>query len=306
MVDRQRIVWVVGASSGIGAATARLASERGYHVVLSSRDREALADVASTLAGPSDVLPLDVTAPAAVRDALADVLGSHGHLDAVVLTAQTMAYGRIEDVPEEVFSSVVDVATHGTANVARAVLPAFRAAGRGTLVVVNSLVGEVAVPKLGTYACAKWGQLGLARSLQLEVRDERDVHVCIVSPGAIDTPIYQQAADYAGQAGHPPPPVLPAGTMAEAVLRCLRHPRRHVEVGPANVLTVLGFRLMPWLYDRIVGRLVELVIFRGAPTPDTSGNVLTPAPSLEAESGGWTTFARRRRPLAAHATKARS
>lgn len=298
-----RVVWIIGAGSGIGATTARRASELGDHVVLSSRDSERLSALAATLAGGSDVLPLDVTDRAALDNAAAVIVERHGRLDAVVLTAQTMAYGRVEDVPAEVFESVVDIATHGTANVARTVLPLFRRAGHGTFVIVNSLVGEVAVPMLSTYACAKWGQLGLARSLQLEVRDERDVHVCIVSPGAIDTPIYQQAADYAGKAGHPPPPVLPADTMASAILGCLRRPRRHVEVGPVNVLTVLGFRLMPWLYDRIVGRLVDLVIFRGRPTADTSGNVLAPQNALEDESGGWTTFARRRRPLVANATE---
>lgn len=292
-----RVVWIIGAGSGIGAATARRAAALGDHVVLSSRDRDRLETLAAQLPGgpgASTVLALDVTDLAALEDAAVRIVGQHDRLDAVVLTAQTMAYGRVEDVPAEIFESVVDVATHGTANVARTVLPIFRRAGRGTLVVVNSLVGEVAVPKLSTYACAKWGQLGLARSLQLEVRDAPGVHVCIVSPGAIDTPIYQQAADYAGRPGHPPPPVLPADRMAGAILSCLRHPRRHVEVGPANQLTVLGFRMMPWLYDRIIGRLVELIIFRGQRVADGPGNVLEPMRGLEAESGGWTTWARRR------------
>lgn len=241
------------------------------------------------------MLPFDVREGTSVDAATAELLDAHNRLDAVVLTAQVMAYGRIEDVPPEVFERVVDVATHGTANVARSVLPVFRRQAHGTFVIVNSLVGEIAVPRLSSYACAKWGQLGLARSLQLEVRDAPGVEVCIVSPGAIDTPIYAQAANYAGQGGHPPPPVLPPERMAAAILGCLQRPRRHVEVGPANTITVLGFRLMPWLFDRIVGPLVKLIIFRGPRVTPGTGNVLTADASGEGERGGWTVFGRRKR-----------
>ena len=94
-----------------------------------------------------------------------------GRLDAVVHAAQVMAYGTIEEVPRKVFETVVETAVHGTAVVARAVLPVFRQQGEGQLVVVNSLLGQVATPLLGSYIAAKWGQLGLVRVLQQETRD---------------------------------------------------------------------------------------------------------------------------------------
>ena len=216
-----------------------------------------------------------------------------GGLHAVVHTAQTMAYGRIEDVRAEVFDAVVSTAMSGTANLARAVLPRFRARRRGTFVIVNSLLGEIATPRMGAYDSAKWGQLGLARVLQLETRDCRGIAVCIVSPGAIDTPIYDQAANYTGRRVHAPPPVIAPEHVAVRILEVLDRPRRHTEVGPTNLITRWGFRLLPAVYDSLVGPLVSWAVFRGT-ADDGPGNVLHPRPEHERQRGRWTVFGRRR------------
>jgi NAD(P)-dependent dehydrogenase (short-subunit alcohol dehydrogenase family) len=156
----------------------------------------------------------DVLDRAAVSGLVDEALAEFSRVDVVVQAAAVMAYGRIEDVPAEVFETVVNTAVHGTANVARAVLPAFRRQGHGVLVVVNSLVGEIAAPFMGSYAAGKWAQLALARALQLETRDAPAVHVCVVSPGAVNTPIYDQAANYPGRGTRPPPPVYSSDAVA--------------------------------------------------------------------------------------------
>lgn len=292
-MSERRVVLVTGASSGIGRATVAALAERGDAVALLARDRTSLE--AARPAGRTLVVAADITDAAAVEAAIAQVVTEFGRIDAVIHAAQVMAYGRIEDVPQATYERVVDVAMHGTANLARSLLPRFRARGHGTFVIVNSLLGEIATPMMGAYDAAKWGQLGLARVLQLEVRDVPGVEVCIVSPGAIDTPIYDQAANYAGRGGFPPPPVVAPARVAAAAIRCLDHPRRHIEVGPANTLTVLGFRLFPALFDRIVGPLVKLAVFRGAPAAGNDGNVFAARPQADAERGGWTLLGRRRR-----------
>ncbi len=290
-----RVVLVTGASSGIGRAAARLLVDRGDTVVLLARPGGAVTEVAGALGDLASAEPVDVLDAGGLDDAISRTMQRFGRLDAVIHTAQVMAYGRIEEVPAAVFDRVVDTALHGTANLARSVLPRFREQGHGTLVVVNSLLGEIATPSMGAYDSAKWGQLGLARVLQLETRDARDVHVCIVSPGAVDTPIYDQAANHSGRGGFPPPPVVAPERVAGAALKCLDRPRRHVEVGPVNTITVLGFRLFPWVFDRIVGPLVKLAVFRGAPSAPNDGNVLAPVAVAEAERAGWSLLGRRRR-----------
>lgn len=292
--DPARVVMVVGASSGIGAATVRRLAIRGDRLVLLSRSAEALGRAADELPGEPMICVADVTDADALDAAVGQVLERFGRLGAVVHTAQVMAYGRIEDVPREVFERVVDVALHGTANIARSVIPVFRTRGTGTLVIVNSLLGEIATPGMGAYDAAKWGQLGLARVLQLEVRDVPGVHVCVVSPGATDTPIYDQAANFSGRRVYPPPPVSSSDRVAEAIVRCLDRPRRQVEVGWANRLSVVGFRLLPLLYNPIVGPLVNRLVFRGVAAPSSIGNVNVPVPDREGELGGWSRVGRRR------------
>lgn len=293
------VVLVVGGTSGIGLAVAeQLGERRGEQQVslaLAARERLALVRAATGLAGDPQLVTIDVTDEGSVERGVQEVLDRHGRLDAVVTTAQVMAYGTVEEVPADVFDQVVDTAVRGTAHLARAVLPVFRRQGRGTLVVVSSLLARIAVPSLSAYNTAKWGQLGLVRALQLELRDEPHLHVCLVSPGAVDTPIYDQAASYAGRPGNAPPPVVSAHRVARAVVSCLDRPRRHVDVGPANKLTVLGFRVLPAVYDRLAVPLVRHVVLRGPYRRPDPGNVHRARPEREGLTGGWSLLGRRRR-----------
>ena len=289
------MVLVVGGTSGIGLVTARRLVDQGARVVVCSRDEGRVAAVAADLGGGTLGLAGDIRDAADMQRVVSGCLAAHGRLDAVVTTAQVMAYGTLEEVPPETFAAVHDVAVLGTLTLARTVLPVFRSQGGGSLVVVGSLLAEIAVPSLGAYCTAKWAQLCLARTLQLETRSERGIHVSVVAPGAINTPIYAQAATYAGREGSAPPPVISAEHVARACVWAIEHPRRLVHVGPANWLSVIGFRLMPGLYDRLAPLLVRRVILRGPRVPVSLGNVEEPQVALEAVSGGWTWYGRRRR-----------
>lgn len=271
------VALVVGASSGIGRSTAHLLSERGAILVLAARDRARLEAVADECrdagAGVVTVAPLDVVDGDAVEQVVAATVERHGRIDLVVQSAAVMAYGAVEELPAAVFERVVDVAVKGTANVARAALPRMRAQpDGGTLVVVTSLLASVPVPMVGAYITSKWAQQGLARVLQLETRDAPDVHVCTVAPGAIDTPIYRHAARYGTGVPSPPPPVAPPERVAKAVVACLDRPRRMRNVGPVNRIVVTGFRLVPALYDALVGPLFRWT-FSDEGAHDTDGNV---------------------------------
>jgi short-subunit dehydrogenase len=125
---------------------------------------------------------------------------------------------------------------------------------------------------VGAYITAKWAQLGLARVLQLETRDAPDVHVCTVAPGAIDTPIYRHAARYGTGVPTPPPPVDGPEKVARAIVACLDRPRRTRNVGIANRIVVTGFRLLPNVFDALVGPLFRRTFSDDGAT-DTEGNV---------------------------------
>jgi short-subunit dehydrogenase len=287
-------VLVTGASSGIGRATAARFARQGSALLLVARGRESLEETAEELraAGAAEVLvcPVDVTDADGVDRVVQTAVSRFGRLDVVVHSAQVMAYGRIEDVPRAVYEAVVDTALHGTANLARAVLPVFRRQGAGHLVVVSSLLGEITAPLMGSYAAAKWGQLGLVRTLQQEVRDAPGVHVSAVAPGGVNTPIYSQGATYAGRSGRPPAPVYSADRVARKVLSLLERPRRIVHAGLFNPVIVAGFRLLPPVYDALVGPLFKTFALARDDQPPSEGNVFGSRPAGNATEGRWRSF----------------
>lgn len=282
---------ITGASSGIGRATAHELAGRGARLVLVSRGREPLEEAAAECrtAGAREVLvcPADVRDEQALRGAVGTAVDRFGRLDLVVHSAQVMAYGTIEAVPREIYETVVDTALHGTANLARVVLPVFRRQKTGHLVVVNSLLGNVTTPLMGSYATAKWGQYGLARTLQQEVRDEPGISVSIVQPGGVNTPIYSQAATWTGSTGRPPPPTYSPYRVARRVLSTLDRPRRVVQAGVLNHVVTAGFRLLPGLYDVLVEPLLQKLAISDDEVPPTPGNVLESRPAGNATEGRW-------------------
>ncbi|WP_369135034.1 SDR family NAD(P)-dependent oxidoreductase [Modestobacter sp. I12A-02662] len=283
------VVLVVGGSSGIGRASAQAFARRGAALVLFSRSPSSLAEAAEECraagARAVECVPGDVLDPAAVGAAVERATGTFGRLDVVVHSATVMAYGKLEDLDPDVFERVVDTAIQGTFHVVQAVLPVFREQRRGSLVVVSSLLASVTTPTMGAYVTAKWGQLGLLRTLQQELRDLPDVHVSAVAPGGTTTPIYKQAATVLGNTGHPPPPVYTPERVARAVVDRVADPRRLKQSGFTNPLIIAGFRLFPPLYDALVGPLLRIFGNARDFAPPTTGNVFAPVPEKEATRG---------------------
>ena len=244
-------------------------------MVLLARGDQLLADAADACrrAGAASVATAvaDVLDEEAVDRAIDDAARRLGRLDVVVHSAAVMAYGTIEELPLDVLDRVIDTATHGTVRVSRAAMRTFRRQGRGSLVIVTSLLGSVPVPGIGAYVTGKWAQIGLARVLQLETADAPGITVTTVAPGAVDTPIYRRAATVVGHHGAPPPPVDRAERVADTILRAVDHRRSRVSVGRLNMFIVFGFRFATPLYRRLVGPLYR----RFASMPPPSPNLAT-------------------------------
>jgi short-subunit dehydrogenase len=254
-----RVVLVTGASSGIGEAAARLAARRGDHVVLLARGRRALERVARDCerlgAASASVRPTDMSVDAEVGAAVSATMARHGRIDTVVGSAGVVAYGRVHEVPVEVFDQVVTTNLLGSVNLARHVLPVLRDQDSGSLVLVGSLIGHIAVPDMAPYVLSKWGVRALARQLRVDNRDRPGVRIGYVAPGGVDTPIYRQAATYGGAVGRPPFPVTTPERIAERVLAVADGRRQSGQVGIANEVIRWGFSTLPWAYDRLVGPL---------------------------------------------------
>jgi NADP-dependent 3-hydroxy acid dehydrogenase YdfG len=180
---------ITGASRGIGAATARLAADAGYRLVLVARDQTRLADLATRLGDPDRVWPLacDVTDWTQLSGLVARVQDTWGRLDVVFANAGTSVVtsflGRRGAPPEE-WRDMVLANVYGPALTARAALPALVESG-GHLVLTGSAAGRGVRPG-NLYSATKWAVTGLAQSIRAECVGT-GVRVTLVQPGLVDT-----------------------------------------------------------------------------------------------------------------------
>lgn len=178
-------VWVVGASSGIGAEVARQLADGGARVAVSARNAAALAEVSG---GRMHVEPLDVTDPAQVISAADAVRAALGGLDVVVLSAGHWEQGEPGTLDPESFAAHLETNLVGAARVIGAVLPDLRAAGHGLVVGIASVAGFRGLPGGEGYGASKAGLINLLEALRAGLHGT-GVRVQTVCPGFVDTPL---------------------------------------------------------------------------------------------------------------------
>lgn len=183
-----RVALVTGASRGIGRATAQRLSADGCRVALLARDHSALTDTAAGCAGPTMVVPADVTSTEAIDAAFAQVEDAWGPVEVLVANAGTGASGRVEKISDEDWQRIIDLNLTAPFRCVRRVIPAMRAARWGRIVVIASTAAHVGEPYIAAYTASKHGVLGLVRSAAAELARE-GVTVNAVCPGYVDTPM---------------------------------------------------------------------------------------------------------------------
>ncbi|WP_327714611.1 SDR family NAD(P)-dependent oxidoreductase [Streptomyces sp. NBC_00490] len=235
-------------------------------------------------------MPTDTTDAGAVEELARRAVAEFGRIDVWVNNAAVNAFGRFEDVPLEDFRKVPDVNVMGYVYGARAALRVMREQGTGTLINISSIAGAVAQPYSHPYSMSKHAVQGLGSSLrqQLRVEGVKGVHVCTVMPATIDTPHFEQSANFTGRKVVAMPPVYSPERVAHAIVDLVRHPRREVVVGPAGRALVRRSRRTPALAERVMARQADRThLSQNEEAPATHGVLHVPAPGEGAVHGGW-------------------
>jgi dehydrogenase/reductase SDR family member 7B len=222
-------VWITGASSGIGAALARAYGAAGATVILSGRNRAALADVAAGLPDPV-ILPFEATDYAV----LPAVVDHAGHVDLLINNAGISQRGLAEDTGMDVYRTIMEVDYFAPVALTKLVLPQMLARGGGHIAVVSSVAGKVGSPQRTGYCAAKHAVMGWFDALRTEV-ELRGVKVSTIVPGFVQTEIGKRALRPDGSAKGDMEDDVDAGITADAaaaiILAGLSAGQREIPVG---------------------------------------------------------------------------
>lgn len=181
-----KVALITGGARGMGEAHVRLFVEEGARVVFG----DVLDDEGKALAEETGAVFVhhDVTSPAEWERAVGAAVEAHGRLDVLVNNAGILKYGRISDMPLEVFEQVVDVNLKGTWLGVKSVIEPMKAAGRGSIVNISSIEGFIGASGLSAYAASKFGVRGVTKAAARELARFK-IRVNSVHPGAINTPM---------------------------------------------------------------------------------------------------------------------
>ncbi|MGA5899535.1 SDR family NAD(P)-dependent oxidoreductase [Streptomyces venetus] len=246
-LDR-RVALVTGASSGIGAATARRFAMDGWQLLLSGRDRNCLEQTASGTSAV--VLPADLAAPGGPRLLAQSALRATGRIDVLVAGAGIGWAGPFAAMPHTDIDRVLALDLNATLHLVREVLPSMIAAGRGRVVLFGSPAGCVGIREEAVYSAAKAGLAAFAEALRQELRGT-GVGVTLVVPGPVDTAFYTRRGRPYGRSR---PRQISPGSVAGVVWEAVRQGRDDAYVPGWLTLPSRVRALAPGLYRRLLDR----------------------------------------------------
>ena len=255
MSFRGKVVWITGASSGIGEALAVAWSREGARVILSARNEAELQRVRALCDEPARhvVRPLDVTDMDDIRSAAAEV----GPVDILVPSAGVSQRSLAAETDLATDRAIMEINYFGTIALTKAVLPAMLERGSGHFVPISSVIGHVGIPLRSAYAASKHALHGFFNALRAET-DRQGIRATIVCPGYIRTKVSENALRGDGSAygkldeTHAKA-MLPEDA-APVILHGVAAGRREVHVGGNEIWAIPLQRHFP----RVVARLTRM------------------------------------------------
>ncbi len=244
-----RRVWIIGASSGIGAALARALHERGAKLALSARTIDALrlvvVDDVSAL-----IHPFDITHANEVRLAHDAILEKWGGIDLILVVAGMYQKMRADEFDLKLAKQLVETNLNGPLNCLAAALPTLLRQGGGGIGIVASVAGLSGLPQALIYGPTKAALINLCESLYLDLH-AKSIAVYLINPGFVATPLTAKN-DFSM------PALISAETAAQQIVRGIERGEFHIHfprrfTNGVRVLRLLPYRLYFWLIHKVTG-----------------------------------------------------
>jgi short-subunit dehydrogenase len=252
-----KVVWITGASSGIGEALATALAARDASLVLSARREDVLRKVESACqrSGEHLVLPLDMLEPSSFEPAVQTVLDRFGRVDILIHCAGISQRGTAVETQLQVDRHLIELNYLGPVALTKRVLPSMIARRAGHIVAVSSLLGKFAVPERSAYCASKHALHGFFDALRAEVQ-VFGIDITLICPGFVHTNASFNALTVNGtQHGKLDKEIkngLPSDECARRIVRAIERRRREVYIARKERLAVYFSRYAPGLFHRVI------------------------------------------------------
>lgn len=278
-------VVITGATSGIGRETAREFAKAGAKVVIAGRRQERLQELVKEIesqGGQALAVPTDVADQAQVEKLMKEAIEQFGRVDVLVNNAGVAIASRFEEMPLEDFRRLMEVNFWGAVYACRTVVPQMRKQGGGGVILnVSSIFGKRGMPFETAYCASKFALAGFSEALRAELMSEA-IDVCTIYPGAVETEIFDAAANSTGLEVPGLVPKFPAKQMAKLIVQTARFPQPEVVAAFDAQAINLANTFAPALVDFALGWSVPFIegMRRSKPQSDQSatgsGNLYQP------------------------------
>lgn len=253
-----QIVWITGASAGIGEALAKEAANQGAKLILSARRIKELDRVAKECGLSDDqylILPMDMTQYNDFSSLVNVVIDKFGRIDYLFNNAGVSTRALASETPVEVDKRVMDINYFGSIALTKAVLPFMSQRKKGNIIVTSSVVGYFATPMRSAYAASKHALHGFYNALREEIYGD-NIIITILCPGYIKTNISVNALKSDGEKFNKMSVNQAAGmdpdVLARKVLKAVKKNHRNINIGGSELFGIYLHRFAPGLLSKIL------------------------------------------------------
>ncbi len=256
---KDKVVWITGASSGIGEALALEMAKEGARLVLTARNTEKLFELKTQcdkFGKNAMIMSMDILNIAEIPNAVSEVIEQMGSIDMLINNAGISQRALTREASLDIDRKIMELNYFATVALTKAVLPQMLKQKSGHLSVVSSVVGKFGFPLRSAYSASKHAVIGFFDSLRAE---ESDIDVSIIIPGRVQSNISVNAVGKDGKAdGNMDPGQengMPADECARIIVKALKKKKKEILVGNKELLMVHIRRFLPCLYYKMAKKV---------------------------------------------------
>lgn len=260
---QNKVVWITGASSGIGEAMVYVFAKEGAKIVISARRENELKRVAINSKLDDShifILPLDLENTNNINEKVNQVVGKFGQIDVLINNSGMGHRTKAVNTSTEIDRKVMEVNFFGTINLTKAVAKQMQMQKSGKLVVISSIMGKYGMPLYSTYAASKHALYGYFESLRQEVFKD-NIKVLIVSPGFINTDVStkllkEDGTEY-GIKSDAQEKGMTALDCAKGIVKAIKSNKDHKFVGKYEIFSVYVKQYFPKLFYKLMRKMTK-------------------------------------------------